>query len=75
MTWPVADAEVAKEDEVIIPVQVNGKLKARLTVEVGLANDALEKLALSHGDVAAAMDGKTPKKVVVVPGRLVNIVV
>jgi len=75
MTWPVADADVAKEDEVIIPVQVNGKLKARLTVEVGLSSDALQALALGNGDVAAAMEGKTPKKVVVVPGRLVNIVV
>ncbi len=75
MTWPVADADVAKEDEVVIPVQVNGKLKARLTVEVGLANDVLEALALGHGDVAAAMEGRAAKKVVVVPGRLVNIVV
>ena len=74
-SWPVADANVAKEDEVVIPVQVNGKLKARLNVEVGLANDALEALALAEADVVAAMDGKTPKKVVVVPGRLVNVVV
>ena len=75
MSWPVADADVAKEDEVVIPVQVNGKLKARLTVEVGLSNDALEALALAQADVVAAMEGKSPKKVVVVPGRLVNIVV
>ena len=75
MEWPVADADVAKEDEVVIPVQVNGKLKARLTVEVGLANEVLESLALGNADVAAAMEGKTPKKVIVVPGRLVNIVV
>ena len=58
MSWPVADADVAKEDEVVIPVQVNGKLKARLTVEVGLANEVLEALALGNGDVAAAMEGK-----------------
>ena len=75
MEWPVADADVAKEDEVVIPVQVNGKLKARLTVEVGLSSDVLESLALNNGDVAAAMEGKAAKKVVVVPGRLVNIVV
>ena len=71
MSWPVADVDVAKEDEVVIPVQVNGKLKARLTVEVGLANDVLEALALGNDDVAAAMKCKTPKKVVVAPGRLV----
>ena len=75
MSWPVADADVAKEDEVVIPVQVNGKLKARLTVEVGLSNDVLEALALGNADVAAAMEGKAARKVVVVPGRLVNIVV
>ena len=75
MSWPVADADVAKEDEVVIPVQVNGKLKARLTVEVGLANDVLEAMALGNDDVAAAMEGKVAKKVVVVPGRLVNIVI
>lgn len=74
-TWPRADADVAKEDEVVIPVQVNGKLKARLTVEVGLASAELEALALGHDDVAAAMEGKSAKKVVVVPGRLVNVVV
>ena len=73
MSWLRADADVAKEDEVVIPVQVNGKLKARLTVEVGLANDVLQ--ALSDSDVAAAMEGKVARKVVVVPGRLVNIVV
>ncbi len=75
MSWPVADADVAKEDEVVIPVQVNGKLKARLTVEVGLASDVLESMALGNDDVAAAMEGKVARKVVVVPGRLVNIVV
>ena len=75
MSWPRADTDVAKEDEVVIPVQVNGKLKARLTVEVGLANDVLEGLALGNVDVAAAMEGKVARKVVVVPGRLVNIVV
>ena len=75
MEWPRADADVAKEDEVVIPVQVNGKLKARLNVEVGLANDALEALALAEADVVAAMEGRAPKKVVVVPGRLVNVVV
>ena len=69
MEWPVADADVAKEDEVVIPVQVNGKLKARLTVEVGLSSDVLEGLALEVAEVTTA------KKVIVVPGRLVNIVV
>ena len=75
MEWPRADADVAKEDEVVIPVQVNGKLKARLNVEVGLPNDVLEALALAEADVVTAMEGKVARKVVVVPGRLVNVVV
>ena len=68
MEWPRADADLVKEDEVVIPVQVNSKLKARLTVEVGLANDVLEALA-------EAAEVTTAKKVIVVPGRLVNVVV
>ncbi len=73
--WPQFDAEVAKEDEIVVPVQVNGKLRARLSVSAEISKEDLEKLALESGEVMPFLDGKTPKKVVVVPGRLVNIVV
>jgi leucyl-tRNA synthetase len=74
-TWPQSDAEVAREEEIVIPVQVNGKLRARLSVAVETSKEDLEKLALESGDVVPFLEGKAPKKVVVVPGRLVNIVV
>ncbi|RYG72206.1 leucine--tRNA ligase, partial [bacterium] len=74
-TWPTWDAEIAKEDEIIIPVQVNGKLRARLSVAVDTSKEDLEKLALESAEVSPFLDGKAPKKIVVVPGRLVNIVV
>jgi len=75
MDWPAFDAQVAKEEEIVIPVQVNGKLRARLSVPAEIAREELEALALGAEEVAAQLEGRAPKKVVVVPGRLVNIVV
>jgi len=75
MNWPAFDAQVAKEKEIVIPVQVNGKLRARLSVPAEIAREELEALALGAEEVAAQLEGRAPKKVVVVPGRLVNIVV
>ncbi len=74
-TWPQFDVEVAREDEITVPVQVSGKLRARLTVAADISPQDLEKLALENAEVSAFLSGKTPKKVIVVPGRLVNIVV
>jgi len=74
-SWPHFDAEVAREDEITIPVQVNGKLRARLSVPAEIEAHALESLALASEEVIPFLEGKTPKKIVVVPGRLVNIVV
>jgi len=75
LPWPQFDAEVAREDEITIPVQVNGKLRARLSVPAEIEAEELESLALSNEEVAPFLEGRTPKKIVVVPGRLVNIVV
>jgi leucyl-tRNA synthetase len=55
-------------------VQVNGKLRDTLTVAKGLPNDQLEATALASDKIVRALDGATPKKVIVVPDRLVNIV-
>ena len=74
-SWPKFDAEVAKENEIVVPVQINGKVRARLSVSAEISKEELEKLALQSAEIAAILDGKAPKKVVVVPGRLVNIVV
>ena len=72
--WPSYDPELCAETSVEIPVQVGGKVKARLSVPPGLADDEMQRLALADPAVAAAMGGKAAKLVKVVPGRLVNIV-
>ena len=73
--WPVADAELAREDEVEIPVQVNGKLVT--VVRVAAASGREDEEAAARGDekVAGRIAGKTVVKVVVVPSKLVNLVV
>ncbi len=73
--WPKFDPTLCKADEVEIPVQVNGKLKAKLMLPAEIDNAALEAAAMADEGVKAALGGKTPKKVIVVKGKLVNIVV
>jgi leucyl-tRNA synthetase len=73
--WPAFDAEVAKAEEITVPVQVNGKLRGRLTVPAGTATADLERLALADPSVQAHIAGKTVLKVVVANGRLVSVVV
>ena len=73
--WPAFDAEVAKAEELEIPVQVNGKLRGVVKVPPGISDGELEKVALADANVQAHITGKTVKKVVVVKGRLVSIVV
>jgi leucyl-tRNA synthetase len=63
------------DDEVTIAVQVNGKLRDTITVAKGTPKDALEALAMASAHVVRTLDGATPKKIVVVPDRLVNVVV
>ncbi|WP_295561940.1 leucine--tRNA ligase [uncultured Sphingomonas sp.] len=72
--WPEVDARLLVEDEVTIAVQVNGKLRDTLTVPKDMDRDALQAVALASDKIVRSLDGKAPKKVIVVPGRLVNIV-
>lgn len=74
-SWPAYDPELAREDEVEIPVQINGKLRARVTVALGLNRQDLEQRALTDDKIRALVDGKQIVKVIVVPDKLVNIVV
>jgi len=74
-SWPVFDPEVAKADEIEIPVQINGKVRGHLMVPPDSAEQELEARALADRAVKALLAGKTVKKVVVVKGRLVSIVV
>ena len=72
--WPQADAKALVEDEKLIVVQVNGKVRAKITVAADAAKDAIEADALAQENVQQFIDGKTVRKIIVVPGKLVNIV-
>jgi leucyl-tRNA synthetase len=73
--WPSFDPEVAKADEVVVPVQINGKVRARLTVPAGLVDDELRDRALADSVVRTYTIGKTIRKVVVAKGPLVSVVI
>ncbi len=73
--WPTFDPALLKDDEIEVPVQINGKLRGRVSVPAGADRDALESAARAEERVAALLEGKEIKKVVVVPGKLVNFVV
>ncbi|MDQ0339593.1 leucyl-tRNA synthetase [Caldalkalibacillus uzonensis] len=72
--WPAYDENLLVEDSVEIVVQIMGKIKARLEVPVDLSKEELEQKALEHEKVKAELEGKTIRKVIVVPNKLVNIV-
>ncbi|UWP91985.1 leucine--tRNA ligase [Aliiroseovarius crassostreae] len=73
--WPVADEAMLIEDNVTLPIQINGKRRAEISVPKDMDKAEVEKLALAEDAVIRALDGKAPKKVIVVPGRIVNVVV
>ncbi|MBV2358874.1 leucine--tRNA ligase [Thalassococcus sp. CAU 1522] len=73
--WPRADEAMLVEDTVTLPIQVNGKRRGELTVPKDLAKEEVEKQVLAHEAVLRALDGAQPKKLIVVPGRIVNVVV
>jgi leucyl-tRNA synthetase len=72
--WPKFDADLLVEDQVTLAVQVNGKLRDTLTAPRGLGREEAEALALASNKVQRQLGGVTPRKVIVVPDRLVNIV-
>jgi leucyl-tRNA synthetase len=73
--FPVADPALLVDDTVEYPVQVNGKVRSRITVAADAHPDDIEAAAMADPKVVAAVGGATPKKVIVVPGRMVNIVI
>lgn len=74
-SWPKYDARWLKETEVEIAIQVNGKVRARVTVPATMSDEEMKQLALADDHIAGYLQGKTVKKVVAIPGRLVNVVV
>jgi leucyl-tRNA synthetase len=73
--WPQYREELAREDEIEIPIQINGKNRSRIVVAAGTPDDQVRQLALADERVVAATSGKQVAKVIVVPGKLVNLVV
>jgi len=73
--WPVADPKMLVEDTVTLPIQINGKRRSEIAVPVDTPKEEVEKIALADKAVIKALDGGSPKKVIVVPGRIVNVVI
>jgi leucyl-tRNA synthetase len=72
--WPVADPALLAEATVTLPVQVNGKRRAEVRAPVGLDAAAVEALVLADPAVQRALGGASPRKLIVVPDRIVNVV-
>ncbi|PRY92784.1 leucyl-tRNA synthetase [Hasllibacter halocynthiae] len=72
--WPVADAALLVSDTVTLPIQVNGKRRSEITVAKDMPKEEVEAEALADPAVVRALDGGAPRKVIVVPGRIVNVV-
>ncbi|MDX1762787.1 MAG: leucine--tRNA ligase [bacterium] len=73
--WPSFDIAIAREDEITVVVQINGKLRSRISVPAEASRETLEKEALAENRIQELLSGQTIRKVIVVPGKLVNIVV
>ena len=73
--WPKYDESLAREEEIEVPVQINGKLRAVILVAGDSTEEALRDAALADEKIQAAVAGKTIVKIIIVPGKLVNIVV
>ena len=73
-SWPEADAALARDDEIEIGVQVNGKLRDTIKLVRDCPNDVAESLALASTSVQRYLDGKSPKKIIIVQNRIINVV-
>ncbi len=73
-TWPLHDEAFLEVDEIELPVQLNGKLRDKITVKKSADRAEIEAAALATPKIVEHLGGRAPKKVIVVPGKLVNIV-
>lgn len=73
--WPVADEALLVQDTVTMPIQINGKRRGEIDVATEAPKEEVEKLALAHDAVVKALEGREPKKLIVVPGRIINVVI
>ena len=72
--WPVAEETYLVEDTVLMPIQINGKKRSEITVAKDADKATIEALALADPAVVKALNGGAPRKLIVVPGRIVNVV-
>ena len=72
--WPVADPALLEDDNVVLPIQINGKRRAELSVPKTMSKEDIEALVLADETVQRFLEGAAPKKLIVVPGRIVNVV-
>ena len=73
--WPKFDPALVVDDQLVLPVQINGKKRGELSVPADAAPKEIEEAALALDAVRVALEGKQPKKVIVVPKRIVNVVI
>ena len=73
--WPVVDATLLVEDELVLPIQINGKKRAELTISATASESDIEAATLALDGVVKALEGRSPRKIVIVPKRIVNVVV
>ena len=73
--WPAVDETKLTDDTITMPIQVNGKRRGQIEVQKDLESYEIEKLAIAEEAVQRALNGAVPKKVIVVPGRIVNVVI
>ena len=73
--WPVAEDALLVDDTVTVAVQMNGKLRSTMQLAKDSPKDTAEQAALALPEIVRGLDGKTPKRVIVVPNRIVNVVV
>lgn len=74
-SWPVLNEEFLKEDQILYPVSFNGKMRFKLELPVDMSPKEIEEIVIKHELAQKWLDGKTPKKVIVVPKRIINVVV
>ncbi|WP_330449554.1 class I tRNA ligase family protein [Paracoccus marcusii] len=72
--WPKADPALLEDDSVTLPIQINGKRRAEITVPKTMPKSEIEALVLADDTVLRFLDGAAVKKLIVVPGRIVNVV-
>jgi leucyl-tRNA synthetase len=73
--WPTFDAGLIRDDTILMPVQINGRKRTEIEVDSGADRETVEGLVMASPDVARFLGGQVPRKVIVVPGRIVNVVI